>query len=277
MLRKCTDEDISDEECEKVINPFYDNYDSYLEEYVVPEVIAFYIASSFYFIMILEVANMNKIEMRKVLANNLVALLDYKKISRKNIADDLKLSYTKVCDWTRARTYPSDIELGKLANYLETTVEQLTDGNSLINDSGFEPEQSSKKAKISVIDIGSEEWIIHPVDYEWVSTKYLTPETGYLMFDVVDDLMKPKYDIGDTVLVEFLNNKSIKEDGDYLVKLKEYDSWLFIHIYVKKDGYLVAPLNNNNSKSILPRFYTKKEFTESATQPHKAIRVSKNI
>ena len=47
MLRKCTDEDISDEECEKVIDPFYDNYNSYLEEYVVPEVIAFYIASSF--------------------------------------------------------------------------------------------------------------------------------------------------------------------------------------------------------------------------------------
>ena len=48
MLRKCTDEDISDEECEKVIDPFYENYDNYLEEYVVPEVIAFYIASSFY-------------------------------------------------------------------------------------------------------------------------------------------------------------------------------------------------------------------------------------
>lgn len=43
MLRKCTDE-----ECEKVIDPFYGNYDSYLEEYVIPEVIAFYIASSFY-------------------------------------------------------------------------------------------------------------------------------------------------------------------------------------------------------------------------------------
>ena len=48
MLRKCTDKDISDEECEKVIDPFYENYDSYLEEYVIPEVIAFYIASSFY-------------------------------------------------------------------------------------------------------------------------------------------------------------------------------------------------------------------------------------
>ena len=40
--------DVYDEECEKVIDPFYDNYDSYLEEYVIPEVIAFYIASSFY-------------------------------------------------------------------------------------------------------------------------------------------------------------------------------------------------------------------------------------
>ena len=35
MLRKCTDEDISDEECEKVIDLFYENYDSYLEEYVM--------------------------------------------------------------------------------------------------------------------------------------------------------------------------------------------------------------------------------------------------
>ena len=43
MLRKSTDEDISDEECEKVINPFYDNYHCYVEEYVMPEVIAFYI------------------------------------------------------------------------------------------------------------------------------------------------------------------------------------------------------------------------------------------
>ena len=47
MIRKCTDEDISDEELEKVINPFYDNYHEYIITYVVPEVIAFYIASSY--------------------------------------------------------------------------------------------------------------------------------------------------------------------------------------------------------------------------------------
>lgn len=220
---------------------------------------------------------MNKVEKRKLLANNLVALLSYNKKSRKNVSEDLKISYSKVCDWTRARTYPDESELKKLANYLDTTVEQLTNGNSIVNNDRFETEQSTKKAKVSVVDIGSNNGIIYTVDYEWISVKYLTPERGYIMFNVADDLMSPKYNIGDTVLVEFLNNKNIKEDGDYLVKLKEFNTWLFIHIYVKNDGYLVAPLNINNSKSILPKYYTKKEFIESAIEPHKAIRVSKNI
>ncbi len=39
MIRKCTDEDISDEELEKVINPFYDNYHEYIITYVKVEVI----------------------------------------------------------------------------------------------------------------------------------------------------------------------------------------------------------------------------------------------
>ena len=48
MIRKCTDEDISDEELEKVINPFYDNYHEYIINSVMPEVIAYYIANSYY-------------------------------------------------------------------------------------------------------------------------------------------------------------------------------------------------------------------------------------
>lgn len=47
MIRKCSDEDISDEELEKVINPVYNNFDEYIITYVMPEVIAFYIVSSF--------------------------------------------------------------------------------------------------------------------------------------------------------------------------------------------------------------------------------------
>lgn len=47
MLKKCTDEDISNEECKKVIDPFYKNFDEYIITYVMPKVIALYIASSY--------------------------------------------------------------------------------------------------------------------------------------------------------------------------------------------------------------------------------------
>ncbi|MEG1820830.1 MAG: hypothetical protein RR201_01115 [Malacoplasma sp.] len=40
-------EDINDLKCEKILFPFSDNLMQYLQDYVVPEFIAFYIASAF--------------------------------------------------------------------------------------------------------------------------------------------------------------------------------------------------------------------------------------
>ena len=48
MIRKSNDSDISEEEWNNVLTPFYDNYKEFMESYILPEVIAFYIASSFY-------------------------------------------------------------------------------------------------------------------------------------------------------------------------------------------------------------------------------------
>ena len=48
MIRKTTNGDISDEEFNAILNPFLDNYDEYIESYVIPEVISYYIANSYY-------------------------------------------------------------------------------------------------------------------------------------------------------------------------------------------------------------------------------------
>ena len=48
MSLKKDDIDVSDEELNKIINPFYDNYNDFVITYIMPEVIAFYIASSYY-------------------------------------------------------------------------------------------------------------------------------------------------------------------------------------------------------------------------------------
>lgn len=44
MIRKTTDGDISDEEFEQVLKPFLDDYDNFILSYIMPEVIAYYIA-----------------------------------------------------------------------------------------------------------------------------------------------------------------------------------------------------------------------------------------
>lgn len=48
MIRKTTNGDISDEEFEKVLKPFLDDYDDYIYSYIMPEIIAYYIANSYY-------------------------------------------------------------------------------------------------------------------------------------------------------------------------------------------------------------------------------------
>lgn len=48
MFRKTVNGDITDEDFKKILIPFDDNHDDFLENYIMPEVIAFYIANSFY-------------------------------------------------------------------------------------------------------------------------------------------------------------------------------------------------------------------------------------
>ena len=48
MIRKTTNSDINDEEFNAILKPFLDNYDKYIEIYIMPEVIAYYVANSYY-------------------------------------------------------------------------------------------------------------------------------------------------------------------------------------------------------------------------------------
>ena len=48
MIRKNMSGDISDEEFEQVLKPFLEDYDNFVLSYIMPEVIAYYIANSYY-------------------------------------------------------------------------------------------------------------------------------------------------------------------------------------------------------------------------------------
>ena len=48
IIRKNTNGDISDEEFKAILKPFIDDYDDFVISYIMPEVIAYYIANSYY-------------------------------------------------------------------------------------------------------------------------------------------------------------------------------------------------------------------------------------
>ena len=48
MIKKNTSGDISDAEFEAILKPFIDDYDEFVISYIMPEVIAYYIANSYY-------------------------------------------------------------------------------------------------------------------------------------------------------------------------------------------------------------------------------------
>ena len=48
MIRKTTNGDINDEKFNEILKPFLDNYYEYIESYVMPKVIAYYITNSYY-------------------------------------------------------------------------------------------------------------------------------------------------------------------------------------------------------------------------------------
>ncbi len=83
MIRKCTYENISDEELEKIIDSFYDNYHEFVIIYLMPETIAFYIASSYSRNAMLEATFFQHYNSAKDIFN--IDNKDYKKIKREVI------------------------------------------------------------------------------------------------------------------------------------------------------------------------------------------------
>ena len=54
---------------------------------------------------------MNKNEIRNIFSANLKQLLKDQNKNRKDLANDLNIAYSRVCDWSRARTLPTDDEM----------------------------------------------------------------------------------------------------------------------------------------------------------------------
>ena len=79
MIRPETGEDITEEEFIKVLKPFVDNYDEYLENYVLPEIIAYYIANLYYRNAMYETTWIQEFNSARDILN--LSIINYEKVS----------------------------------------------------------------------------------------------------------------------------------------------------------------------------------------------------
>ena len=91
MFRKTVNGDISDEDFKNILIPFNDNYNDFLENYIMPEVIAFYIASSYYRKAMCEATLKQHYNSAKDIFN--VSFENYNKV-KKEIVKLLRIKYS---------------------------------------------------------------------------------------------------------------------------------------------------------------------------------------
>lgn len=91
MSLKNDGEDVSDKELENIINPFYENYNDFVITYIMPEVIAFYIASSYYRKAMCDATLKQHYNSAKDIFN--VSFENYNKV-KKEIVELLRIKYS---------------------------------------------------------------------------------------------------------------------------------------------------------------------------------------
>lgn len=91
IFLKDTDRDVSDKELEDIIEPHHKKVEEYLEEYIVPEVVAYYFATGYYDSTMYE--EKFQIHINSIMAELFNYEVQNKKQLKRNIRKLLKIKY----------------------------------------------------------------------------------------------------------------------------------------------------------------------------------------
>lgn len=221
---------------------------------------------------------MSKRDEREIIAMNLKELLRAKKKTAKQVAEDLKVSYSTFGDWTRARTSPSASQLKDVANYFGTTIGNLTTLASDFMSNTTDAEILDSKMRIQILeDMGIEpdESSFKTITCEYVP-RTLPGVDDSIGYTLKDDSMEPEYHKGDIVIarrVKYLNT----DGGDYILDEGIENEWLpilrFARVYRCDGGVIITPLKINNEKGYLPEKLTEAEYLKKYRAKYSIIRL----
>ena len=144
---------------------------------------------------------MRKREQREIIAVNLKDLLKSRKITAKQVAKDLNVSYSTFGDWTRARTFPSPNQLKDVADYFKVSIANLTTLNEDLISPVSDSEVLDSKIRIAVLETSEQfgEETNRTVRWEYIP-KFLPGADDSIGIMLNDDSMETEYHKGDIII-----------------------------------------------------------------------------
>ena len=219
---------------------------------------------------------MRKREQREIIAVNLKDLLKSRKITAKQVANDLNISYSTFGDWTRARTLPSPNQLKDVADYFKVSIANLTTLNEDLISPVSDSEVLDSKIRIAVLETSEQfgEETNRTVRWEYIP-KFLPGADDSIGVMLNDDSMEPEYHKGDIIIARKV--KYLNTNGDYILESYDGDEWLpsiqFARVINKGGQVIITPLNIDNEKCYVPERLTEEQYLKKYKNKYSIIRL----
>ena len=185
---------------------------------------------------------MRKVEQREIISINLKDLLRSRKLTAKQVANDLNVSYSTFGDWTRGRTSPSASQLKDVADYFKVAIGNLTSLNEDFSTPVSDAEILDSKVRISVLEsaVRDGEEVNRAFRWEYIP-KFLIGNEHAIGIMLNDDSMEPKLKKDSYVFLE-LNAPLINRDFGLFM----YDGKLIVRRFIiRQDKLVLRPENKN--------------------------------
>ena len=135
------------------------------------------------------------INRRQIFADNLKRILKDKEITQKDLAQNIGVSESTICDWAKCRSYPRHRKFSKIAEYLKVNVIDLTEPKFVIN--GISNQEQVFLDLFNGISDEKKELIISLL--KWLKEKPI-PNEKQKLFDLYDNISADKKELAINLL-----------------------------------------------------------------------------
>ena len=192
---------------------------------------------------------------RDIFINNLKAIMKERRVSRRQLAEGLKVPYTTLTDWCTGRIFPRVEKINLIADYFNIKksdlIEEITDeDDDALYDDVVKVDVFSQLFLDSVWCLKNQSF---KIDEELIPPEWIKNHQSYFGLIMNDNSMDPEFHKDDCLIIR--ECKKMDKDGFYCVLEKDSDYAKIRKLIHINDGIMVMPLNMNDNTQ--PKTYLK--------------------